>query len=274
MDSLSNASGRPVSVPTGVYLANEDTLRLTVFNSVAGVTITVTGRMLTPDARIVPYTFDFIPTTDRSAKSTIVNPGDGWLLSAGVYASAGAPRRGQCFCVLDVVQGLLGAVTMLGNVWQGYVTDTYRQGFPHSPSQHSIEGPGCIRSITGTNPAAGADISETVPTNARWRLITVRADLVTSAAVANRQPTLIIDDGANELARSQLTTNETASAVWRNTWADVGSGVSGVGVGVIHVMPAGLVLMGGYRIRTLTALIDPADDWGAPQLLVEEWIED
>jgi hypothetical protein len=85
---------------------------------------------------------------------------------------------------------------------QGYVTDTSRLSFPGSPIRSSIEGPGVLRSITGTNPAANAEISETVPTNARWRVHAIRFTLVTDANVANREVALTLDDGAAVFARS------------------------------------------------------------------------
>ena len=34
-----------------------------------------------------------------------------------------------------------------------------------------------------------------------------------------------------------------------------------------------LILLAGHRIRTSTSSLQAGDDWGAPQLLVEEWLE-
>lgn len=51
--------------------------------------------------------------------------------------------------------------------------------------------------IVGANPAAGAEVSETVPAGETWCLLGVRVTLVTSATVATRQPILTLDDGTN-----------------------------------------------------------------------------
>jgi hypothetical protein len=63
-----------------------------------------------------------------------------------------------------------------------------------------------LRLITGTDPAANVEISETVPTGARWKLRSFRFAFVADANVANRTIVLTIDDGATTLF-------ETSSAV-------------------------------------------------------------
>ena len=58
----------------------------------------------------------------------------------------------------------------------------------------NLDGPGTIQSITGTDPSAGNEISQTVPANTIWRLWGMYATLVTDAGVADRRASRYIDD--------------------------------------------------------------------------------
>jgi hypothetical protein len=258
----------------GFFLDGADALRCTAFNALAGVELAIEGRYLDLEGQLRTFGERLVPNTDRSIASAIYTLGAGWLLNAHVRAVAGSPRVGQCFALLEIVRGRTGASSPIATLLQGYVTDTSRIAWPGSPIRPSIDGSGVLRSITGTDPAAGAEISETVPTNARWYLYTFRASLVTDATVANRQPVLVVDDGTSELFRAAHPLNQTAGTTWMNSWTVVGAGSSGGGFGVIHALPDRVILPGGSRIRTVTNAIQAGDNWSAPQLLVEEWIED
>jgi hypothetical protein len=179
-----------------------DALRLRVLNSAAGVRLALEGRILRFDGIAHPFAFEFTPTTDRTEATSLALPGDGFLLNLAVRASAGTPRVGQCFCTVEMVRGQTGATSILGALAAGYVTDTQRLPWPGSPTRHSSDGPGVLRGITGTDPAAGVEITEVVPTNARWHLLMMRAALLTSATVANRFPQFVVLAGASGLFRS------------------------------------------------------------------------
>ena len=138
----------------------------------------------------------------------------------------------------------------------------------------SIDGRGVIRSIIGTNPAAGAEVSETVPTNARWRLRSLAASFVTSATAASRYPSLIFDDGATNFYVSDPPELQLASTT--STWQAFPGSARLVAVSGVRQWNAGvpICLQGGFRLRTATTNLQAGDNWGPPQLLVEEWIED
>lgn len=257
-----------------LYLTGEDHLRVTSFNSNASAELTIEGRYMDLEGRVIASGDRHVPNTDRTSKSTLVRLGQGWLLDVMVRATAGTPRRGQCFALLEIVRGFTGAVAPVAFLAQGYVTDTSRFGFPGSPIASSPEGPGVLRSITGTDPAANLEISETVPTNARWRVHGIAFSLVTDANAANREVALTFDDGATVFARVPSGLNHLASltklysafyAAPRNTLATDTT---------VNVPLPRLDLQGGHRINTVTTNRQATDNYGAPQLLVEEWIED
>jgi hypothetical protein len=257
-----------------LYLTGEESLRLRSFNSAAGVTLALEGRLLRPDGSCDPMSSPHQPTTDRSAVVTVHSLGPGWIQHVSVRASAGSPRVGECFVVVELVRGQAGAMQPLGVILQGYVTDTSGLAWPGASALSSAAGPGVIRSIAGADPAAGAEFSETVPTNARWRLLGVDVALVTDATAANRTQRLIIDDGATIVAEITPAVAQTATLTWRYSYArNVQRGVDPGGTLINAPLPDAW-LMGGYRVRSATTNLQAGDNYGAPQLWVEEWIED
>src|SRR5213592_2214118 len=139
----------------GLYVTGEDNLRLTTIGSLAGVTVALEGRRVTPSGCIVPLGERHVASSNRVASSNIFPLGDGVLTHVQLRASAGAPRRGQTFAILEVVRGRDGTVQPLATLLQGYVTTTPKLAWPGIPIGASSDGPGLIRSVTGTNPAAG-----------------------------------------------------------------------------------------------------------------------
>lgn len=268
-------SAAPHRALGGAQLITRDTnLRIESFNSAAGVTLTIVARIQSFADDPVINVFAHVPNTDRTIKATDFPLPEGWLISLQVYANAGTPRRGQCYVRVSLIEGFTGATISMTTLVQGYVQDTSARAWPGSPIEASGDGPGFVRTTLGTNPAAGLEISETVPTNARWLLKTFRFPLTTSAVVANRRPTLIIDDGANELWRVGSNVDQAASQISIYE-AGAGAAFATLDARVFSLpLPVGLLLMGGYRIRTSTAAIDAGDDYAAPIYGVEEWIED
>jgi len=131
-----------------------------------------------------------------------------------------------------------------------------------------------LRSIAGTNPAANVEVTETVPTNARWRLRALRVALVTAAAVANRRVHFVVDDGATILYDLAAADLQTAGLTRNYNAVEDGFQRTTQDSEIYVPIPAQAMLFQGWRVRTLTTLLQAADDFGAPQLDVEEWIED
>lgn len=269
------AQGLATQLPGALYLTGEDALKLTVYNAAAGVTVTLSGRTLAFGAtRPSPFVQTLTPTTDRAASSVIVGMPDGWLLNAQVIVSGGSPLLGQAFARLTLVRGLQSSAQELCPIARGYITAKQAIGFPLLGDLDTLAGAGALRSITGTQPAAGAEISEAVPTGARWALVALEVDLTTNGNAANRVPQLTLDDGTTVYARTSVNVNQTASLTWRNSFQAGGSQISDATRAVVRT-PIGdaLMLGAGHRLRTVTANIDAGDQYAAPQLLVREWIE-
>jgi len=257
-----------------LYLTNDDALLLTVFNGAAGVTVTISGRTLAFGAKH-PTTFKrtLTPATNRTASTLNLNLGDGWLLNCQVVVTAGTPLVGQTWARVSLVRGLTSIADEHFVLVSDTVTQNKAAAWPSGAVKGTIDGAGAIRSVTGTDPAAGSECSDTVPAGARWRLHAWTVSLVTSAVVANRSVGLTIDDGANILFQNSDGFSQTASLTVRHCFGEALGNFGNPGVSVVGMLPGVMLLIAGWRIRTVTQAIDAGDNFGAPQLLIEEWNE-
>jgi hypothetical protein len=182
-------------------------------------------------------------------------------------ASTGV-KRGTCFVRISLrVEGVV-----MATLFSDYVTDTTAPAYPNGRISSSVEGPGLLRVITGTNPAAGSELSETVPTGACWLLHSLFCTFVTDATVTTRAPYLVYDDGASLFYRSQTVTGVTASLSSGVSFHS-STGVNGSGTLVTTgTIPSSLLLYQASRIRTVTVNIQAGDNYGTPVYYVEEWI--
>lgn len=256
-----------------LFVTGEDNLRLRSLNAATGVTLAVTGRFLRLDGQIQPLQFSHTPNTDRTLATTLHKLGAGWLLDLRIIASGGTPIIGQCWALLELVRGFTGAITDMSTLVSGCVTATQPLTWPGTPARGTLDGRGAIRSIAGTNPAAGSEILETVPTGARWRLLSFDASLLTDATAGNREAALLLDDGASTLIKVGSGQAHGASTTYEYVAADFGTQppVTGFNLRAIPLPP--VILLAGYRIRTSTYSFVAGDNWTAPQMLVEEWLE-
>lgn len=256
------------------FLSGEDALQLSVINSLAGgQTVTIVGRMMLLDGTMRTFSETITPSAARTLQSIQRSLGEGWLLNFSVSASAATTLIGMTWARVQVLRGQTGATSLVASLMAGYVTSSQPIAWPGSPIESSLEGQGNIRSITGTNPAAGVEISETVPTGARWKLLAFSASFVTDATVANRGPVFFVDDGVTVLFATDPNILQTASLSPRYNAFPGGPRLSAVQSNSQWSLPVDLRLLAGYRLRTSTGNLQAGDDWTAPQMLVEEWLE-
>ena len=256
-----------------VFLTGDDNLQVSSWNSLTGVTVTIVGRLLGLDGDSRPFVHIHTPNTDRTIATIVRKLGEGWLTECSAFVSAGAPIIGQTFIRIQIVRGLDAATQALATLAADYITAVQPLGWPGSPIRRSVDGRGAIRSVTGTDPAVNVEISESVPTGARWRLLAFFARFVTDATVANRMPILTIDDGTNVLLQSDPPEAQTANQGFGWVGMPAGERLVSVWDTKHWVLPSDVRLLAGHRIRTVVGNRQIGDNGGAAQLLVEEWLE-
>lgn len=139
----------------------------------------------------------------------------------------------------------------------------------HERLTHNLQ----IRTLTPT-PAVGGEVILTVPGGEDWRVIGVRARLVTSAVVANRVPTLCWDDQTNIGGQisSQIAV-PASTTVFVNFVAEASFASAAISGGVIVVPMPAWILPTAYRLRTITNLIDVGDQYDQITFSIERMDE-
>jgi len=219
-----------------------------------------------------PFAESHVTNADRS-RATDTYEIHGIPTKLQVNPQTAPVRRGECYVRVT----LLLDGEPVQRLSAGYLTDSKTISWPPGVHEGFLEGPGLIRTITGTNPAAGAAISETVPTNAAWKFKSLRVSLATDGNVANREAFLYYDDGSVTIYRSAHGPAHVANSTYYYHFiAGYPIEETGFDAGGQNrlPMPGDLLLSGGYRIQSGISSGQATDDWGAPVLQVEEWINE
>lgn len=126
--------------------------------------------------------------------------------------------------------------------------------------------------LVGTDPAVNTEISQTVPAGFVWRLVAIRFSLQTDANVANRSVSLNIDDGTANIPIA-LPASAVQAASLGVFYQGVANGVTAAVVGIqqIGLPPGGVLMLPGWRVRTVTSLIQAGDNYSAPVLYFEQY---
>jgi hypothetical protein len=257
------------------FLLDDDTsLRIISANSVTGVVIGINGLRL--DEHGLPQTINEIhtPNTDRSSKTQDYRIGRGALLRLTLFVTAGAPLSGQTYVIAQLIRGITGQKIVLGTLLAGYVTSVQAVGFPGSPIVPSTAGEPAVRFITGTVPVVGANFSETVPTGARWQLLTCWAALLTNAVPANREAWMHWLSGAAQFWASLPSIDEPASQQYIYVWQQLNQLTgSTVTAHVTQPLPPANILLAGQTFNSFVNGMQAGDSWSAPVYMVKEWLE-
>ena len=254
-----------------IYFQRNDVFAFQFFTNTTGISARIGYRWLTPNGEIKEGQLNTGPFT--STAIAFLPLFEGWLLSF-VGTILGTPVVGQyCYVQAGLLRGSTAAspVPFNDSIWSGYLYSNAFNGYPGTPSKEITDGLGVLRSITGTAPAAGAEINETVPVNRRWNLIALFASLTSSATVINRTPAFFFDDGANIFSGSEGIFTQPASTTSRYSFSTVVPSQAFIS----NFLPVGLLLpfplKGNFRIRSTTLNLQAGDQWTAPQYLVQEW---
>jgi hypothetical protein len=287
-----------ITPPSPLYIQRDDVLFVQAATSQTNEVVTFSGRLLQspfpfggqPDQpgrvlteellrssnNIIPFTVVLQPSNTRAVVSAALPLSEGYLLSLACVSTV-AITRGQTFARASIING--GATVQFARqaLFADYVTTQIAGGYPVGRILSPLEGPGFIRSVTNASPGAGADWNFPVPTNARWRVISGDAQLVTGAAVANRQVELQVLAVAQIVYTGPSIVNQVATTTVLYSWTGLGPYTPINAQRAILPIPPGLYLSanagGAQSLASNTVNIQGADLWGAQALGVEEWLE-
>lgn len=272
-----------------VRLLSDQGFFLRTWTSVAGLVIRIQFRLFSPeldeeystsvviangttgDRTTEFWSYDLSPIFRHLFKSRAAER-PLYLLDFQCYLDSGAASRGACFVQAGIHQRV-GSSPLIHTLFADYLITRNALAWPGSPIRHSVEGPGLLRSIESADPVAGAELTITVPTNARWtKTHSIRFNLVTLLASPTRIVTLVVTDGANELFRSIAGTALGASATGNYCGSRFGYGDTGTGTALYLQLP-NFPLFQGWQINTITTNLATDDNFSSARILVEEHIE-
>lgn len=192
-------------------------------------------------------------------------------------------RRGEVYVQCEISKwGTTNFPENGVSLFRGYFAGNQHLSWTMGESSHNedmLSGQGLIRTITGTDPAAGAELTETVPVNVRWKLKNINWTFVTDATVSTRTCRLIIDDGTSTIFNRFCKVNQTAGQTEAYQALPMGYDITaaeGTSSNQLFIILPGeeIILMQGARMRTITTNLQAGDNYAAPIITVEQWIEE
>lgn len=205
---------------------------------------------------------------------------EGYLLGVTALDSGTVVSRGATFARAWLSRGTApGQTQAFQLLFADYVTVNSPIGWPGARTLYPTDGSGNIKEYTVANPAAGADWTVQFGPTARERIISANAQLLTSAAVANRIVRAQLLDGAgnlvyqgppNQVIAAGVTAQVSISPATNQATTDTTS------VGI--PLPPGphLTNQTGASVaslKTVTLNLQAGDQWSNIRVLVEEWVD-
>lgn len=271
---IASAGGRVITSPFQFYTSGEDHLRLRVANSKVGVFVQLFGRFVTSRGTLQSFEHTHQPSADRAVSTSTIALEVGAVLNLTVVAIGATPAIGQTFVLVQLVRGLGPAGVVLGTLLQGYVTSTQHLAWPGSPIVSSTEGEPVLRTILGTLPAPATDFAETVPTGARWELVSVCAELTVQGVPPDRRAELYFPSAIGTLGFYVMPFTHPPGNACQYTWApnlpNVQTAFSSTMNCPILARP---LLLAGQSFNSGVFSMAALDSWQAPKYTVREWLE-
>lgn len=268
------ATGGAIISPYSFLFTGEDRLRVTVWSSVGVVRGALHYRMHQLSGAAIASRQTFLSTQLRVGTTTEFDIGEGYLLSAVVFAEAGNPVIGQAFVKVEIIRGSGAAATLLGVIMQDYITASQGIAWPGSPIRNSWDGKGVTVASTGAFPGAGAVISQSVPLGARWELMSLFCLLTTDATVITRCAQLTYLTGGISKGLVADAATQVASTGIFYQW-ELGVTPYAQALGATHHLPLvpDLHLFAGETFQVSAANLQAGDVFSTVRFTVREWLE-
>lgn len=214
-------------------------------------------------------------SSDASLTETLLGlGGEGHLLCVAVEPEGTAPYWGQTLVRIALLKGESAtAQAIIRTLIEDYLSRQHGLSWPPVYGRHSVEGPGMPVLISVTDPAVGANLTYTVPTNVKLRFLSLRLLIVTSAVAGNRTVKLIVDNGTDACFGVACATTIPASTTQAFSF------ISGTSLGDTvsdynTAMPSLIPMPQGWRTRTSIGALDAADAVSGGRLYALRWIEE
>ena len=250
--------------PAQSTITVDDLLQVQCTSGNSFATFLINVRILGLDGLVHPLQFSVTTVTAFIPVFKTFQLMEGYLLSLTVVTTANFNEINPNFAVVSLVRIANSNISQYSALCSGYVSGRTAIGWPTCPPQPQLSGMGqvMINSIlTVTTPGAGADFIYTMPGAARIQIRSISALFTTAATVANRTPSLVLDDGSFVYGMFPSGNTEVATNAVQYTWADSTPIAPVFDNKVIAPLASGVQLPPGHRVRSLTTGIQAGDTW-------------
>lgn len=261
---------KSLSPSARVYIRPQDLLAVSINNTAPAIDLIIGLQILRSDGQVAQVRFDLSPPTDGSTFNTTFELTEGFLLSAAMFTNE-LCFLGQCFVTAGIQSDAPAprAVRPLQLI-QSYIGEGTIASWPQGQLRLATDGRGHKRVVTGSAPAAGAEILDACPLHTHWDVHAIFLQLSTSAVAGNRQVLVLLDDGVTVYYEPVSLSLQAASLTFTYELAAHGQlTVVNNGVVLMPLFP-GCEMRSGWRLRTQTVGIQAGDQWAAPVYQVEE----
>ncbi len=262
---------KSVQPPSFVYVTKDDALLISYANSVFGGILTVRFRLLRPDGVILPSEIQLPLSNNRAQHSITIPLTEGFLLSGVAIATGLTTLRGQCWVNISLYRGTGDYAHITQVLAQDYVDSFEQLSFPGTPQSQLLKGPGFLSTATASDPAAGAEISISVPSRSQWKVHCGTFQLVTSATVGPRRIGLELFQSPSTVMRSGASVEIPENTTVKITMLPGIQATQLANGNIIIPLPNELIINNGATLSTVTAGLDSGDQYSAINLFVEEW---
>lgn len=265
---------RQVSPPSQVYVGLEDVIHVALWNSLAGAEVDVTTRLLRADGQVITNTQTLLPTSNRVRNDYYLQLAEGFILSIAVTTPTVGLLRGMCWANVHIATGNNQAASDTQPLISDYIASSQTSGWPGGRQISSIEGPGVLYNAAIANPGAGMQVNVQPPVNARWRIIGMNTNLITSVAVANRRVLVVYNGAPGSGLQAQAFSTQAASLTYSYWLSDYGFQPTDTPASAVFVvLPSGLVTARNYYASITASALQAADQFINTLVSVEEWLE-
>lgn len=218
-----------------------------------------------------PFVFSFANGGTGARASSIFRIADIPIFLT-LHGNVAAMNRGEFYGTVYLRMNGTRILRLCG----GYVWRDHGISYPQTENVDENAGKGFVVVVSGSNPAAGSEILQTVPTGRLWRVRGIKFTLVAAAAAASRRVHLqFYVGGAIDYFETFAATDQIISETKEYHCLPLGSAAANTAGNSIYIpLPPDLILGEGDQIATLTDNLNASDNFGAPQFWIEQLFED
>lgn len=253
--------------PADAYIRPDDQLVIDLTHNNPNVPVLVRARLLRVDGVVMIIEEQMFSTSTGSTQRYILPLAEGFLLSIAVSTPATFGNTLPPYVAVYLSQNIAATYNVTACFISDYVTFRRPASWTPGVSAQGVPQPIWKYSTILNPPAAGQDWTWSIPQYQRHKLLGICARFQTSAVVASRQVTLVINVGGVPIYQYLTAAAQPASTLALYTFSNSNTLASVNGTQFVTSIPTDLELAYIDSVQVVTANKDAADQWSNISIL-------